>query len=161
MSASYSDPLGAISRRNVPNVGFLQPCPGFQKGVNGALPILLRAGFQVLRVVETLLVQDNRIAKRHFATRPRLNDLGSVIFPFKKVGRAEFSTECGSFLTTSKSACLQSDSGIIISRRCIADKICQWSRLPLGLLFRFCFAPFHANSIEKQYRKVKFFEAKT
>jgi hypothetical protein len=33
--------------------------------------------------------------------------------------------------------------------------------LPLGLLFRFCFARFHANSIEKQYRKVKFFEAKT
>lgn len=37
------------------------PCPGFQKGVNSALPILLRAGFQVLRVVEKLLVQDNRI----------------------------------------------------------------------------------------------------
>jgi hypothetical protein len=154
--------LGTFSRRDIPNVGVLQPRPGFQEGVNGALPILLRARFQVLRVFEALLVQDNRIAKRHFATRRRLNDFGSVIFPFKKVAQAEFChRKPVGFQRLPNQLALQTDSGIIISRRCIADKICQWSRLPLSFLSRLCFAPFHANSIEKQYRKVKFGEAKT
>jgi hypothetical protein len=83
-------------------------------------------------------------------------------FPFKKVAQAQFChRKPVGFQRLPNQLALQPDSGIIISRRCIADKICHWSHLPLGFLFRFCFARLRANSMEKQYRKVKFFEAKT
>ena len=58
--------------------------------------MLLRARFQVLGVFEPLLVSGNRVTKRHFPPRRRLNDFGSVIFPFKKfVHRLAFSIQDG------------------------------------------------------------------